>query len=110
MLVPDFDVANFDNYNFEHSSNRMHIECAFGMLVNKWAMLWHPLDVKFSRRVPLINACFHLHNFCIDQKMFKENTFTNQDEHVKIQPSYDSISAVWAKKPRFDKRGGLSNI
>ena len=68
MLVPDFDVANFDNYNFEHSSNRMHIECAFGMLVNKWATLWHPLDVKFSRRAPLINACFHLHNFCIDQK------------------------------------------
>ena len=37
--------------------------------------------------------------------MFKENTFTNQDEYVKIQPSYHSISAAWAKKPRFDKKG-----
>ena len=35
ILVPDFDIGNFDNYNFEHSLSRMHIECAFGILVNK---------------------------------------------------------------------------
>ena len=94
MLVPDFDTGNFDNYNFEHSSNRMHIECAFGMLVNKWAILWHPLNAKFERRVPLINACFHLHNFCIDQKMMKDESLVNQDNYVRVQPSYDSVSAV----------------
>ena len=103
MLVPDPNVANYDN--FEQSSNRMHIECAFGMLVNKWPILWRKIDVKFERRVPLINACFHLHNFCIDRRMMKEDTLTTQDEYAKAQPSLRSVGAVWCKKPIFDKKG-----
>ena len=99
MLVPDPNLGNYDNYNFEQSSNRMHIECAFGMLVNKWPILWRRIDVKFERRVPLINACFHLHNFCIDRKMMKEDALISQDEHVKVQPSLRASGAVWAKKP-----------
>ena len=35
MLVPDSNVSSYDDYNFEQSSNRMCIECAFGMLVKK---------------------------------------------------------------------------
>ena len=107
MLVPDPNVANYDNYNFEQSSNRMHIECAFGMLVNKWPILWRKIDVKFERRVPLINACFYLHNFCIDRRMMKEDALTTQDEYVKVQPSLRSVGAVWSKNPIFDKNFNL---
>ena len=39
VVVPDEDFGTFDNFNFEQSSNWMPIECAFGVLVNKWAML-----------------------------------------------------------------------
>ena len=95
MLVPDPNVANYDNYNFEQSSNRMHIECAFGMLVNKWPNLWRKIDAKFERRVPLINACFYLHNFCITIIIMKEDTLISQDEHVKVQTSLRSLGAVW---------------
>ena len=35
MLIPDASKSNCDNYDFEHSSNRTHIECTFRMLVNK---------------------------------------------------------------------------
>ena len=105
MLVPDSDFGVFDNYNYQQSSNRMHIECAFGMLINKWAILWHPLNVKFKRCVPLINACFYLHNFCIENKMIKEHTLITQGNYVKVQLSLSTIGAVWAKKPIFDKRG-----
>ena len=49
MLVPDSNFSVFDNYNFQHSSNRMHIECSFGMLIKKWPILLHPLNVKFNR-------------------------------------------------------------
>ena len=38
MLIPSTDYMNYDNCNFEHSSNRIHIEYAFRMLVNKWAI------------------------------------------------------------------------
>ena len=58
MLVPEANADMFDDYNFDHASNRIHIERAFRMLVNKWAISWHPLDVKFERRIPLINFCF----------------------------------------------------
>ena len=69
MLLPDPNVGNYDNYNFEQSSNRMHIECAFDMLVNKRPVLWRFIDAKCERRVTLINACFHLHNFYIDRRI-----------------------------------------
>ena len=105
MLVPDSNTGNFDDYNFEQSSNRMHIKCAFSMLVKKWAILWRPISVKFERRVPLVNACFHLHNFCIDRKMCKDDMLISQDNFVKVQPSLGSMSAVWAKQPRFDRQG-----
>ena len=58
MLVPYLNVGNYDSCNFEQSSSRIHIEYAFGMLVNKWHVVWRRFDVKFERRVPLINPYF----------------------------------------------------
>ena len=75
MLVPGSD----EDYNFGQSSNRMPTECSFGMLVNKWAILWHSLNVKFERRVTLINSYFYLYRFCIDQNMFKEEQLIEKD-------------------------------
>ena len=69
----------------------------------KMGHLWHELNVKFERRVLLINACFYLQNFCIDQKMVKEDTLISQDQCVKVQPSFQTVSAVWSKRPKFDK-------
>lgn len=105
MLVPSTDFNNYDNCNFEHSSNRTRIKCAFRILVSKWPILWHKLDVKFERCMPLINACFYLHNFCADQKMIKEDSLISQDQHVKVQPLFKTASAVWSKQPKFDKKG-----
>ena len=58
MLVPDPNVINYENNNFEQSSNRMHIKCAFGIMVKKWPILWHLINVKFERRVQLIMSVF----------------------------------------------------
>ena len=35
MLILDSNVSSCDDCNFEQSSNRMHMGCAFGMLVKK---------------------------------------------------------------------------
>ena len=105
MLVPASRSDSFDDCNFEQSSNRMHIECAFGMLVNKWATLWQPLKVKFQRRVPLINSCFFLHNFCIDRRMMMDDKLHKCSSYVKVQPSIGNVQPVWSKRPRFDKDG-----
>ena len=57
MLVLDSNVRGHDNYNFEQSSNHMHIECTFGILVKKWAILWSPISVKFERQVSTFDKC-----------------------------------------------------
>ena len=43
MIVPSGEAA-LDNYDFYQSSNRMAIECAFGILVRRWGLLWRPLS------------------------------------------------------------------
>jgi hypothetical protein len=55
--------------NFFHSQLRINIECAFGILVHRWGMLWKPMPVnlevrKISSRVL---ALCKLHNYCIDK-------------------------------------------
>ena len=105
ILVLDSNVSSYDDHNFEQSSNRICIECAFGMLVKKWAILQSSISVKFERRVPLINAYSHLHNFCISRKMCKDDSLISQDNYVKAQPSLGCLSTIWAKKPHFDRHG-----
>lgn len=58
-----------DAFNYFHSSLRINIECAFGMLVHRWAMLRKPIpmNVTVQKSVHLVWALCKLHNFCILQ-------------------------------------------
>ena len=109
VVVRDKDFANFDHFKFEQSSNRVPIERAFGVLVNKWATLWCPLNMSFHRRAPLINSCFHLHNFCIENRMFKEEQLMSQNECVKVQLTMINVGAVWSKILSLTRMGAKSN-
>jgi hypothetical protein len=53
-----------DSYNFHQSQLRINVECAFGILIRRWGILWKPLECKFSRVPAVISACMRLHNFC----------------------------------------------
>ena len=57
-----------DAYNFYHSQLRIHIECAFGMLVHRWGCLRKPMPMHFGTHKisRLVLAMCKLHNFCID--------------------------------------------
>lgn len=58
-----------DNYNFYHSQLRIRIECAFGMLVQRWGILRMamPLGLSIKKTIAMVNALAKLHNFCIDE-------------------------------------------
>ena len=58
-----------DDYNFYQSQLRINIECAFGMLVNRWGTLRKPLSRQFSidKVIRMVNCLCKLHNFCIDE-------------------------------------------
>ena len=59
-----------DAYNFYHSQLRINVECSFGMLVNRWAILRTPipLNVSLKKTTALVRALCVLHNFLIDEK------------------------------------------
>eukprot|EP00804_Cyclotella_cryptica_P017177 CCRYP_013117-RA/>CCRYP_013117-RA protein AED:0.25 eAED:0.25 QI:0/-1/0/1/-1/0/1/0/208 len=54
-------------YSF-HSSLRICIECAFGILVHRWGIMHKPMPVNISVKKisSLVLALCKLHNFCID--------------------------------------------
>ena len=57
-----------DDYNFYHSQLRINIECAFGMLVHRWAILRSALSNNYSliKVKELVRCLCSLHNFLID--------------------------------------------
>lgn len=70
--LPEFE----DAYNYYQSQVRMNIECAFGMLVNKFGIFWRPMRGGAHRAVALTTACMILHNLCIDDRMGTDAPFS----------------------------------
>ena len=70
MVVPFKSVGSGpkDAFNFYHSSLRINIECAFGMLVHRWGMLRKPIaqNIAIKHATSLVMCLCKLHNFCID--------------------------------------------
>ena len=48
---------------------RIRVECAFRILVQKWAILRTamPRGIALKKVIALVNALMKLHNFCIEQ-------------------------------------------
>jgi hypothetical protein len=70
ILVP-FDGQGLpqwhDSYNFHLSQIRIQVECAFGLLTNRWGIFWRGLRVDdVGRASAIIEAAMRLHNFVID--------------------------------------------
>jgi hypothetical protein len=65
LLDDEFGVSR-DSFNFYHSSLRMHVKQAFGMLVQRLGILWRKLKFSLPANVLVISACFRLHNFCLE--------------------------------------------
>lgn len=59
-----------DAYNFFQSQTRINIECAFGMLVQRWGILRKPMPINFSiqKMNALVGCLCKLHNYCISEK------------------------------------------
>jgi hypothetical protein len=65
LLDDEFGVSR-EAYNFYRSNLRMHVEQAFGILVQRFVTLWRKLMCSLPAKVLVLSACFRLHNFCIE--------------------------------------------
>ena len=86
-----------DAFNFYFSQLRIRIECAFGLLVARWGILWRPLRGKLKNWPSIISAVCKLHNYCIDEK---------EGQPMSTGPGGSTIPARAAimEDPRYGER------
>lgn len=60
-------------FNKKLSGARQVVECAFGILANKWKILQQPMNFKLETTNIIIMALVCLHNFIITQQMSSGN-------------------------------------
>ena len=70
-----------DAFNWCLSKMRQCIERAFGLMVQRWGILWRSLRVTFSSMPKVLLAVARLHNFCITVKDTPPNTRYHGDWH-----------------------------
>ena len=63
---------------------RNPIECAFGRLKARWAILTRKIDFKLETIPKLVYACFVLHNFCEKNNVtVDQDAVNNQIEFIR---------------------------
>jgi hypothetical protein len=92
LLIPYSGVEKNDKSkdvcNFYISQLRIRIEQAFGLLVSKWRIFKRPIELKLHRVRHLIQACFRLHNFCINERDEVSNVILTRDPDTFV-PNYE---------------------
>jgi hypothetical protein len=96
-----------DSYNFYHSQLRIRVECAFGMLTERWAILRSPMPRRLPLRkvIMMVLALVRLHNFCID-KVDEENIAEQPSGDVFRQAAVGTVPLVNDSRMR---RAGVTN-
>jgi hypothetical protein len=75
-----------DAYNFYHLQLQIRIECAFGILSKRWAILRSaiPVNIRIKKAVALVVALAKLHYFCINAR----------DTNVSANTAHDAVPLV----------------
>lgn len=82
MITPGSD----DYFNFEQSSLRINMECAFGQLIRRWEILWCHLEMNFWVKAAVIGCWIHLHNFCISAGIELEKELSRANRKTEAVP------------------------
>ena len=101
MATPYAAVSGgtMDSYNFYHLQLRIRIECAFGMLTKRWAILRSaiPVGVTVAKTVALVLALAKLHNYCIEEDchVTPDLSYTANDEwNIELNGGVPLVAAA----------------
>lgn len=78
-----------DAYNFYHSQLRINIECAFGILTERWGILRSamPRGITIKKTTALVICLAKLHNFCINHHEGMLPGTSNDQLHIESNES-----------------------
>ena len=88
-----------NSYNFCHSQLRIWIECAFGILTRRWAILRSAilLGISVPKTVALVIVLAKLNNYCIDEdcKMTPDLSYLPNDEwNIELNGGIPLVTAT----------------
>ena len=75
-------------FNYRLSRARRFVECAFGILSNKWRIFHRPLNLKYSNCISVIKAACVLHNFV------RERDGIRFQDTLEIDGLYDNYNST----------------
>ncbi|XP_044163271.1 protein ANTAGONIST OF LIKE HETEROCHROMATIN PROTEIN 1-like [Acropora millepora] len=85
FCMKEYDTCARDEqviFNNLLRSARNPIECAFGRLKARWAILTRSMNFKLEEMPTIIYACFVLHNFCEKQNAYIDQDVVNSQVEV----------------------------
>lgn len=92
------------NYNFKHSSTRVHIEQCFGLLKGRFRILKH-VNVYNTEFIPkIIVACCVLHNICVEKQ---DSAISNIEEEE--EDNFEEINYCDKENIGCQKRNIIAN-
>ena len=83
-----------DSFNFYHSSHRIHVEQAFGMLVQRWGLFWKPVKYHINDVLTILSAAMRLHNFCIEND--GQRSWMTGSSLLERQMETEAFTRWWA--------------
>ncbi len=81
-----------DDFNFFLSRCRINVECAFGILVEKFGILRRPMSSSLPHNIKVTQVCTKLHNLGVD------NSITRVKPHARDFRDHDTILVVTQNK------------
>lgn len=79
-------------YNYRLTRARRYVECAFGILANKWRVFHRPLDVNKTTAIWIVKACTVLHNFVREKEgLNDDNTSESEAFYFNSLPDDETV-------------------
>lgn len=86
-------------FNYRLSRARLTIECAFGILGEKWQILQQPLAFSLENIELIVSASLGLHNFLLYEN--DEEKLSYIQENYDTEPERQSIKSGTIIRDRF---------
>lgn len=96
-------------FNYRLSRARRYVECAFGILSNKWRIFHRPMNVTTELAVDIKKACCVLHNYVREKNGINFQDTLSIDGFDNINTTYSKVSINRGTRSASDMRNTFAD-